>query len=239
MEAHDTVGTGGSKRAIPFPVSSNRQKPELASRNASGSATESPCYFGKRILDVALAAFGLLSTVPLSVFVAIAIKLEDGGPVLFTQQRIGRDGERFVAYKFRTLVDRDLPSLKGDPPDSTVTRVGQLLRRTAFDELPQLLNILKGDMSLVGPRAIPARELAEETSITVESVPGFAKRMSVRPGLTGIAQTEADRDVSYRAKFRYDKLYVENQSLGLDLYLICKSFWISVSGRWPKVGHES
>lgn len=201
------------------------------------TAGDRPGYPGKRVLDIALAAVGLIVTAPLSAFVALAIRLEDDGPVLFTQQRIGQDGERFTAYKFRTLVDRDLPSLKGHPPDSTVTRVGQLLRPTAFDELPQLLNILKGDMSLVGPRAIPARELVEETSIEVESVPGFSKRVSVRPGLTGIAQIQAHRNISYRDKFRYDRLYVENQSLGLDLYLIFRSFYISILGRWPEIGH--
>lgn len=192
-------------------------------------------YPGKRLLDVLAAGIGLIIGFPLALCAAVAIKLEDGGPVFFTQERIGRGGETFTAYKFRTLVDRDLPSLKGHPPDSTITAVGRVLRKTALDEWPQLINILRGEMSLVGPRAIPARELAEESALEVEAVPGFDVRTSVRPGLTGIAQTEADRDVSYRAKFRYDRLYVENQSLPLDLSLIVRSVWISLSGQWPKI----
>ena len=120
----------------------------------------------------------------------------------------------------------------GDP---RVTRVGRLLRATAMDELPQLWNIFRGDMSVVGPRALRPGEIEVGGSgevVAAEAVAGWAERCSVRPGLTGLAQLYAPRDVSRRAKFRYDRLYVRRQSFALDLRLIAVSFWISLRGSW-------
>jgi len=116
--------------------------------------------------------------------------------------------------------------------DPRVTRVGRWLRATAMDELPTLLNILKGDMSFVGPRPLPLRIDVESPYRTIEEVPGYEMRSQVRPGLTGIAQVYAPKDVDHETKFRYDKLYVEKMSFWLDLKLIFLSFWVTFRGRW-------
>jgi lipopolysaccharide/colanic/teichoic acid biosynthesis glycosyltransferase len=119
--------------------------------------------------------------------------------------------------------------------DPRVTRIGRLMRATAMDELPQLWNILRGDMSFVGPRALRPGEI--ETTRggmleRLEDVPGYEMRIQVRPGLTGIAQVFAPRDVPRRQKFRYDRIYVRRQTFWLDVRLILLSFWISVLGTW-------
>jgi lipopolysaccharide/colanic/teichoic acid biosynthesis glycosyltransferase len=124
--------------------------------------------------------------------------------------------------------------------DPRVTRVGRLMRATAMDELPQLWNILRGDMSFVGPRALRPGEIEAESGrlVRLEDVPGFQHRIKVRPGLTGLAQIYAPRDVARRQKFRYDRLYVGKRSWLLDVRLILLSFWISVLGRWEARGKK-
>jgi lipopolysaccharide/colanic/teichoic acid biosynthesis glycosyltransferase len=122
-----------------------------------------------------------------------------------------------------------------------VTKVGRLLRATAMDELPQLWNIFRGDMSFTGPRALRPGEIEANGGgqlEMLEDVPGFAERSSVRPGLTGIAQIYAPRDIPRRLKFRYDVLYVRRQSLWLDLRLIALSFWITFRGTWEARGSK-
>lgn len=118
--------------------------------------------------------------------------------------------------------------------DPRVTRVGKLLRATALDELPELVNILKGEMSFVGPRPLPYRIEDEEVSRyrTIAEVPGYELRSQVRPGLTGLAQVYAPKGIDRRYKFRYDRLYVRKQSLWLDIRLIFMSVWVSLRGRW-------
>jgi lipopolysaccharide/colanic/teichoic acid biosynthesis glycosyltransferase len=125
--------------------------------------------------------------------------------------------------------------------DPRVTRVGRLMRATAMDELPQLWNIFRGDMSFVGPRALRPGELEVNGSGAIErleEVPGFEVRCTVRPGLTGIAQIFAPRDVVRRHKFRYDRFYVRRQSLCLDARLILLSFWITFRGTWEARGRK-
>jgi lipopolysaccharide/colanic/teichoic acid biosynthesis glycosyltransferase len=126
---------------------------------------------------------------------------------------------------------------RGDP---RVTRVGRLCRRTAMDEVPQLWNILKGEMSFVGPRALLPKEIEARASvlgeIPLEKIPGYARRIRLKPGLTGIAQVYAARDIRRRNKFRFDLLYATRQGLWLDLRLILASGWNSLSGRWEKIG---
>jgi len=188
----------------------------------------------KRGFDVVFSGLGLVLSAPLWVVFAVAIKAEDGGPVFYRQTRMGQDGRPFHVLKFRTLrVKADEVVRPWMVPEGTwVTRVGALLRRTAMDELPQILNILRGDMSVVGPRAMPVDEF--ETSRT--KLPGLARRLDVRPGLTGIAQVygKATRDV--RAKLRYDLLYVRRHTFLLDLRLVALSFWISLRGNWEQSG---
>jgi lipopolysaccharide/colanic/teichoic acid biosynthesis glycosyltransferase len=124
--------------------------------------------------------------------------------------------------------------------DPRVTRVGRLMRATAMDELPQLWNIFRGDMSFVGPRALRPGEAERDDGevVPIEAVPGYAARTAVRPGLTGIAQIYAPRDVPRRQKFRYDKIYVRRRSMRLDLRLILLSFWISFRGTWESRGRK-
>ena len=194
-----------------------------------------------------LSGAGLVLASPVGMVIAAAIKLTDGGPVFFTQERVGKGGRVFESFKFRSMVpDADkklgtgqvmlaVPALQATEHDPRVTAVGRLLRTTAMDELPQLLNIFRGDMSFVGPRALATSEVevgASGEARELRTIPGFAKRHSVTPGLTGIAQVYAPRDIPRRHKFRYDRIYVDNSSFWLDLKLICLSFWITFRGKW-------
>jgi lipopolysaccharide/colanic/teichoic acid biosynthesis glycosyltransferase len=192
----------------------------------------------KRAFDASLAGFGLLLSAPLWVVIAAAIKLEDGGPVFYRQQRVGLGGKPFEALKFRSMkpdAEAHTGAVQAIAHDPRVTKVGRIMRATAMDELPQLWNILRGDMSFVGPRALRPGEIEAEGDGRVtrlEDVPGFQYRISVRPGLTGLAQIYARRDVPRRQKFRYDRVYVDRHSWWLDVRLILLSFWISLLGTW-------
>jgi lipopolysaccharide/colanic/teichoic acid biosynthesis glycosyltransferase len=207
------------------------------------SLTESsiPEYRLKRAFDFVLATLGLLVSFPLWLLIACAIKLEDGGPVFYRQQRWGRGKKPFEVYKFRSMVvhaDERFGAVQAGENDGRFTSVGRFLRATSLDEMPQLLNIWRGEMSWVGPRALPINEkqVNEGIEFPDEAIPGFDLRCLVRPGLTGIAQVFAPRDVPRRQKFRYDSFYVKRQSLGLDLKLILLSFWISFRLRWEHRG---
>lgn len=197
-----------------------------------------PIPAGKRALDVALSGVGLLCSSPLWLLIALAIRLEDGGPVFYSQERAGEGGRVFRAWKFRSMIpdaERHVGAVQATEHDPRVTRVGRLMRATAMDELPQLWNIFTGDMSFVGPRALRPGEietLGDGMLEALEDVPGYGYRSRVRPGLTGIAQIYAPRDVPRRHKFRYDRLYVDRQSFWLDVRLIATSFWITFRGRW-------
>ena len=122
--------------------------------------------------------------------------------------------------------------------DPRVTRIGRFMRATAMDELPQLWNILRGDMSFVGPRALMPEEIeaGDVARVPLASIPGYTVRHRVRPGLTGLAQVFAERDLPRRQKFRYDLLYIRRQSFVLDLRLIALSLWITARGRWERRG---
>jgi lipopolysaccharide/colanic/teichoic acid biosynthesis glycosyltransferase len=130
-------------------------------------------------------------------------------------------------------------SVQAGLSDPRITPVGRFLRACAMDELPQLWNIFRGDMSFVGPRALPINEIqsaAGDREVSDESIPGFKERLAVRPGLTGIAQIFADRDTTRARKFRYDLLYIRRRNFWLDLRLIVLSFYISFLGRWEVRG---
>ena len=197
----------------------------------------------KRGFDATLASIGLALSFPLWCVLALAIKLEDGGPIFYTQERVGRDGRVFHAFKFRSMhhdAERATGPLQARHGDGRVTGVGRVMRATAMDELPQLWNILRGDMSFVGPRALRPGEIELEggAPVPLEAVPGYADRIVVRPGLTGVAQVYAPRDISRRSKFRYDRLYIRRRSLALDMRLILLSFWISFRGTWESRGRK-
>ena len=192
----------------------------------------------KRAFDALLSGLGLVMSAPVWAAAATAIKLEDGGPVFFRQARVGQNGVLFTVLKFRSMVvngDRDHGLRQAAAGDARVTRVGRLMRATAMDELPQLVNIFKGDMSFVGPRALMPGEIetgGDGQLIPMEAIDGYRERTAVQPGLTGIAQIYAPRDVTRRHKFRYDRLYVKRRSFWLDIRLILLSFWISMRGTW-------
>jgi lipopolysaccharide/colanic/teichoic acid biosynthesis glycosyltransferase len=197
----------------------------------------------KRLFDMALAGSGLIASSPLWLVFGAAIKLEDGGPVFFTQERVGLRGTVFNALKFRSMrpdAESGVGAVQAIEDDPRVTKIGRLMRATAMDELPQLWNIFRGDMSFVGPRALRPGEVEGNgaTVVHMEDIPGYAARIAVRPGLTGIAQIYAPRDVPRRQKFRYDRLYVRRQSMWLDLRLIMLSFWISFRGTWESRGRK-
>jgi lipopolysaccharide/colanic/teichoic acid biosynthesis glycosyltransferase len=197
----------------------------------------------KRAFDLALAGAGLFFSSPLWLLFASAIKLEDGGPVFYSQERVGFGGRTFEALKFRSMrtdAESGVGAVQAVENDPRVTRVGRLMRKTAMDELPQLWNIFRGDMSFVGPRALRPGEVDVMGTgfVQIDQIPGYAARTAVRPGLTGIAQIYAPRDGARRQKFRYDRIYVRRQSMWLDLRLILLSFWISFLGTWESRGRK-
>jgi lipopolysaccharide/colanic/teichoic acid biosynthesis glycosyltransferase len=169
----------------------------------------------KRPVDVVLSLAALVVLAPVFVCIAVAIKASGSGPILFRQQRAGRHGRPFILYKFRTMrlaVDPFGPSPKsGDDP--RLTRTGRFLREHSLDELPQVWNVLKGDMSLVGPRPLYVSQMAEWD-------PRQRRRLEVRPGLTGLAQVLGRADLTLEQKLELDVLYVESASLWLDLKIL-------------------
>jgi lipopolysaccharide/colanic/teichoic acid biosynthesis glycosyltransferase len=211
---------------------------ELLQTTVAAPSAPMPIPAAKRALDVGLSGVGLVLSSPVWALLALAIKLEDGGPVFFSQERAGEGGRVFRAWKFRSMIpdaEKHVGAIQATEGDPRVTRTGRIMRATAMDELPQLWNIFAGDMSFVGPRALRPGEievLGNGRLEALEEVPGYYERARVRPGLTGIAQIYAPRDVPRRHKFRYDRLYVARQSFWLDVRLIATSFWITFRGRW-------
>jgi lipopolysaccharide/colanic/teichoic acid biosynthesis glycosyltransferase len=170
----------------------------------------------KRVLDVALSALALLLLSPLLLLVAGAVAAEDGRPVLFRQQRVGQGGRLFGLYKFRSMV-KDAAAIgpyHTAANDPRITRVGRFIRRTSLDELPQLLNVLQGEMSLVGPRPdVPAQQ-------ALYTPADWRLRCSVRPGITGLAQAKLRSRATPQQRLELDLRYVREQSLALDLRIL-------------------
>lgn len=180
--------------------------------------TESSDYLGKRVLDILISGVMLCIFSPFMLIVALAIKLEDGGPVFYRQKRVTKGGRTFDILKFRSMIqDAEArgyqPCTTGDP---RITKTGRIIRATRLDELPQLINILKGDMSVVGPRP----ERVEHVEKYTAKLPEFAYRLRVRGGLTGYAQIYGKYNTSAEDKLKMDLMYIERQSLLLDLQLI-------------------
>lgn len=170
----------------------------------------------KRGFDFVISLVGLIIASPILLMVAILVRLNLGAPILFRQPRVGLNGEIFEMVKFRTM--KDAQDAKGNPlPDEErLTKFGQFLRKSSLDELPELFNVLKGDMSLVGPRPL-----------LVEYLPLYSKeqmrRHEVRPGITGYAQVNGRNNISWAKKFELDVYYVKNYSLGLDLKILVQT----------------
>jgi lipopolysaccharide/colanic/teichoic acid biosynthesis glycosyltransferase len=200
--------------------------------------------FLKRPLDVVLSFIMMILSLPVSLPIALAIKMEDGGPVFYRQVRWGRNGTRFLAYKFRTMMpesDSIFGIRQAAENDSRITRTGRLLRAMGLDELPQIINIFAGDMSFVGPRSLAVGEIVKDGKgniIDYEDLPEFRERLRVRPGLTSLAVIYIPKDAPPSRKFRYDLLYINRQSFGLDIRLIVLSFWISFRGKWESRGRK-
>jgi lipopolysaccharide/colanic/teichoic acid biosynthesis glycosyltransferase len=193
----------------------------------------------KREIDVAGAVVGLLLLAPVLLAVALAIGMTSRGPVIFRQRRAGRGHRAFVMWKFRTMVDgadRMRAELIAQVPDDEwldletdprVTRLGRILRRTSLDELPQLVNVLRGDMSLVGPRPLPLDEHAR--------IPDWAAaRVEVRPGITGLWQVHGRERIGFLDMLRLDCEYVGRQSLWQDMRILVRTFPAVLDGRGAK-----
>jgi lipopolysaccharide/colanic/teichoic acid biosynthesis glycosyltransferase len=185
----------------------------------------------KRGLDVVLSAAGLAASLPLWGAIALAIKLNDSGPVFYRQCRVGKVCREFTVFKFRSMVadsDRRWGAVTACSDDQRATRVGRILRATAMDELPQLWNILRRDMSFVGPGA----EWVELVKKFRQEIPAFDRRHVVRPGLTGLAQLYGHAEMPRRKKLRYDLFYARRASFWLDARLIFLSFLVTFAGKW-------
>lgn len=167
----------------------------------------------KRLFDFLVALFALLTLLPVVIVVAVLIRFKLGSPILFTQDRPGLDGKIFKMMKFRSMLDAKDKQGNLLPDDERMTKFGAFLRSTSLDELPGLFNVLKGDMSLVGPRPLLVQYLPLYS-------PEQARRHNVRPGITGWAQVNGRNAISWEQKFKLDVWYVDNQSFSLDIKIL-------------------
>jgi len=179
-----------------------------------------------RVADVAVAGLGLVLTSPLLAAAAVAIKLEDGGPVLFRQTRVGKGGKDFELLKLRSMsvgAEHVGAGFAVDRGDSRITRVGRFLRRTSIDELPQLWNVLRGEMSVIGPRPTLRYQVDRYSARQ-------RRRLDVRPGLTGWAQVNGRATLSWDDRIELDVWYVDNRSPRLDLRILGRTFRMLTTG---------
>jgi len=194
--------------------------------------------FLKRPFDFLLSLIGIILSLPLWILIGILIVIEDGLPIFYAQERVGKNGRIFKVMKFRSMVkdaEKETGPVQATEHDPRITKIGKILRGTAMDELPQLVNILKGDMSFVGPRSLRPKEkevYGNPDKTNIEDIPGYKERLAVRPGLTGTAQIYLPTDALRKEKFKYDLDYIKNQSFLFDLKLIILSFWITFRGKW-------
>ena len=186
----------------------------------------------KRLMDILLSLLGLIMVSPIMLIVAILIKLESSGPIIFSQKRVGLNGKEFNMLKFRSMVQNaeelkeklqkqnemsgPMFKMKEDP---RITKVGRFIRKTSIDELPQLINILKGEMSLVGPRPSLPKEVAKFE-------PWMLERLKVKPGLTCYWQVSGRNNIDFEDWMKLDIKYVKDRNLGLDIKLIFKTFFV-------------
>ncbi len=179
-----------------------------------------------RALDIVLAGIGLALSAPLLVIAAVAIKLDSRGPVIYRQRRVGKDGRRFEVYKLRTMRPGAAPVGVGTPvreDDPRVTRVGRMLRRFSLDEIPNLVNVLRGELAIVGPRPT----LAAQVDLYTERQ---RRRLEVRPGITGWAQVNGRAGIPWEERIELDIWYVDNRSLALDLRILGRTARLLLSG---------
>lgn len=172
----------------------------------------------KRTCDLIIAVFGMVLISPVLITAAVLVRLRLGSPVLFCQARPGLYGKPFDMYKLRTMTEGRSQDGSLLPDDVRLTSLGRFLRRTSIDELPELFNVIKGDMSIVGPRPLLMEYLERYT-------PEQARRHEVRPGITGWAQVNGRNAISWEEKFKLDAWYVDNWSLWLDIKIIAMTVW--------------
>ena len=179
-------------------------------------------FFLKRVIDIIAASATFIVLSPVFVLIAAAIKLTSKGPVFFRQDRIGKDAKVFKLFKFRTMVQGAAQmgaGLRVTPDDPRITRVGAILRKTSIDELPQLFNVLKGDISLVGPRPTVPQHLEYYGEFE-------RRRLEVKPGITGLAMVRGRGSVPWSVRIKYDVEYVDNFSLWLDFKILAETLCV-------------
>ena len=172
----------------------------------------------KRLFDIFSSVIALLILSPVLIITAIIVRIKTGSPVLFRQERPGLNGKGFIIYKFKTMTDQKDEAGRLLPDEKRLKAFGKFLRSTSLDELPELLNVLKGDMSIVGPRPLMMKYLNRYT-------PEQARRHEVKPGITGWAQINGRNTVAWEEKFKLDVWYVDNQSFWLDIKIIFITIW--------------
>lgn len=195
--------------------------------------------FPKRLLDVVLSSIGLVLLSPVWAIVWVAMLFDDGLPVFLKQRRVGKGGKPFNSFKIRSMARSSLNehiNVQAKENDSRITRIGRILRDTAMDESPQLINILMGEMSFVGPRPLLQSEIEvhDPDNHDIMKIPGYEQRITTSPGLTGLAQLYHSRDIPREDKFRYDLDYMKKRNLFLDVKLIGLSILVTLTGRWER-----
>lgn len=176
----------------------------------------------KRIFDIIFSILGIIICIPIFIVVGIAIEIDSKGPIIFKQKRLGKAGKEFYIYKFRTMIvgaEKMGTGVYSKKDDNRVTRVGKVIRLTSIDELPQLVNILKGEMSFIGPRPVLTYHPWKYEEYTKEQL----RRFEVRPGITGWAQVNGRKCIEWNKRIQLDNYYVENISLLLDLKILVKT----------------
>jgi exopolysaccharide biosynthesis polyprenyl glycosylphosphotransferase len=182
----------------------------------------------KRLMDITFSLFAMPLAIPIIIIFAIIIKLETSGPAFYIQERVGLYGRYFKVVKIRSMrVNAEMSGAQwATTNDPRVTRVGAFIRRTRIDELPQLFNVLKGDMSLIGPR--PERPVF--TAQFNREIPGFIDRLQVKPGITGWAQVNGGYDITPKEKLDLDRYYINHMSFWLDLKILLKTIKVCLTG---------
>lgn len=186
----------------------------------------------KRILDVAFSIAGVIVLSPLLLLLALAVKLTSKGPIIYSQTRVGKDGKLFEIYKLRTMkvdAEKDSGPVWARSNDNRLTPIGKFLRKSHMDELPQFINVINGDMSIIGPR--PERPVfVDEFKKTIE---GYQGRLAVKPGITGLAQVRHRYDATIedvKKKLKYDLLYIKKMCLMSDFRIILRTFRVVITG---------
>lgn len=179
----------------------------------------------KIIFDYITSFFALIILSPIFIIIAFFIKIDSKGPVFFKQERVGKDGKLFIIYKFRTMIvnavnkGHGISVVSNDP---RITRVGSFLRKWSLDELPQLINILKGDMSLIGPRPTLEYQVKQYTDY-------MKRRLEVKPGITGLAQINGRKELTWEERIAYDIQYIDNWSIYLDFKIILRTILVLIN----------